>query len=144
MLDADFDRLVVRRGFHFPDRSFTASSSALQPMTFGSKRGRVVDGFEVFRITWHAATIFWRTAADGVEQERHTIQRRVVEPFFQLPAPTVRMTAYPPNPAALVDPNAPCVANHARNIRHNRPRLKAVHHNLHLQIVGPTLASTPA
>lgn len=45
---------------------------------------RVVDSFEVFRIARHAANIFWRAAADGIEQEREAIHRRVVEPLFQL------------------------------------------------------------
>ena len=72
------------------------SEVALRSITFGSKRSgpqmRILSCFgwvgssmasETFRIARHAANIFWRTAADGVEQERQTIQRRVVEPLFQ-------------------------------------------------------------
>ena len=51
---------------------------------FVLRMGRIADGIEVFGIAWRTADVFRRTTTGGLEQERKTLCRCVVEPFFEL------------------------------------------------------------
>ena len=51
---------------------------------FVLRMGGIAGGFQVVGIAWRAADIFRRTTADGIEQERKTVGRHIVEPFFKL------------------------------------------------------------